>query len=462
VPETVLLVDDEPNILKVLTVVLERAGYDARTAESGEAALEKLRTDSPDVLVTDLKMPGIDGLELLGRSRADDPARPVILMTAHGTIETAVEAMKGGAFDYITKPINNNALLDALDKALNTRASREADGSADEGPASPEDPGSIYVGRSAAAAALLESVRRATRVDSTVLLVGETGVGKEIIARMLHDNGPRSSGPFQAVNSAALPANLIESELFGHEKGAFTGAEASKPGRFELADGGTLFLDEIGEMPRELQPKLLRVLQEQEFERVGGVKTRSTDVRVVAATNRDLAVMAGEGEFREDLYYRLSVVVLRLPPLRERREDIPLLAEHCLRRLATRFKVAPPPLSSEAAEALMRHDWPGNVRELQNLIERLMVLEGDGAIQAEAVSRQLEMSVRPLPVSESIKDQVGATSGAVEVQMIRKALEANNGNRTHAAAQLGISRRTLQLKMKRYGLQDRAPAGGGQ
>ncbi len=449
------MVDDEPNILKVLSMALEREGYEVAAAASGEEALESLGEAGVDAIVTDLKMPGMDGLELLRQIHEADPSSPVVLMTAHGTIETAVEAMKQGAFDYLTKPIDNAALFSVLDRALNTRALRDADGSSEtrlaDGATAPEK---IFLGDSQATKALIETMKRASKVDSTVLLVGETGTGKELIARLLHEGSGRP-GPFQAVNCAALPANLIESELFGYEKGAFTGAIASKPGRFELADGGTIFLDEVGEMPLEMQPKLLRVLQERSFERVGGVKTRTTNVRVVAATNRDLMELSAAGEFREDLFYRLNVISLRLPPLCERKEDIALLVEHFCKKLGTRFGQPARSFDDDATEALMAHDWPGNVRELENLIERLTVLEPEGLISADAVARELNASVRPLPSSGSIKDQVGATSEAMEIQMISKALEATEGNRTHAAAQLGISRRTLQLKMKRYGLQDR-------
>ena len=454
-PETILVVDDEVNIRKVLGVVLEREGYLVELAESAEDALDKLEDSRPDVLLTDLKLPGADGLALLRAARAADPDLPVVLMTAHGAIETAVEAMKRGAFDYLTKPIDNALLLQTLEKALNTRSSREADGvgpSTGEGQAASE---ATFLGESAAVRTLLEQVKRAAAVDSTVLLMGETGSGKELIARLLHESGLRASGPFQAINCAALPAGLIESELFGYEKGAFTGAVAPKPGRLELAAGGTVFLDEIGEMPLELQPKLLRALEEREFERVGGVKTRMMDARVVAATNRELREMVAEGLFREDLYYRLHVIVLRLAPLRERKEDIPLLAEAFCARLAKRFGRAAPRLTPEAEEALLRHDWPGNVRELQNLLERLMVLEPEETISAESVGRQLDAAIRPLAAANSLKDQVGATSDALEVQMIRRALDEHLGNRTRAAARLGVSRRTLQLKMKKLGLQDR-------
>ncbi|MCX7014834.1 MAG: sigma-54 dependent transcriptional regulator, partial [Candidatus Sumerlaeota bacterium] len=371
-------------------------------------------------------------------------------------IETAVEAMKRGAFDYLTKPIDNALLLQTLEKALNTRSSREADGAGPSTGSAQAASEATFLGRSVAVRALLEQVRRAAAVDSTVLLVGETGSGKELIARLLHESGPRAAGPFQAINCAALPAGLIESELFGYEKGAFTGAVAAKPGRLELAEGGTVFLDEIGEMPLELQPKLLRALEERTFERVGGVKTRSVDARVVAATNRELREMVAEGLFRDDLYYRLHVITLRLAPLRERKEDIPLLAEAFCARLAARFGRGAPRLSPEAAEALLRHDWPGNVRELQNLLERLMVLEPEDTITADAVARQLDAAIRPLASASSLlKDQVGATSDALEAQMIRRALDEHAGNRTRAAARLGVSRRTLQLKMKKLGLQDR-------
>ncbi len=451
-PETVLLVDDEPNILEVLRLAIEREGYRVQTALSAAAALEALADRPPDVMVTDLKMPGIDGRELLRRVRDIRPETPVVLMTAHGTIETAVQAMKQGAFDYLTKPIDNAALIEALDKALNARSLRDADSSAGAMPSADAEE-AAFLGQSPAARALLATVERAAAVDSTVLLIGETGTGKELIARMLHARGPRRGGPFQAVNCAARPATLIESELFGYEKGAFTGAAAAKPGRFELADGGTILLDEIGEMPLELQPKLLRVLQDQRFERVGGVKSRQVDARVVAATNRDLREQVAEGLFREDLFYRLNVITLPMPPLRERREDIPLLAERFCQQLAKRFGWPARELAGEAREILMRHDWPGNVRELQNLIERLTVLEPAGPITGDAVARELGAAARPLPASMGIKDQVGATSEALETQMIRKALEENDGNRTHAAARLGISRRTLQLKMKRYGMQ---------
>ena len=442
----ILIVDDEKNTRDGLTRALSPR-YEVRAAESASRALQVLEEQSVDVLLSDLRMPGMDGLTLMQRALARTPQPVCILLTAYGSIETAVDAMKHGAYDFLTKPVN----LDRLELLLR-RALRERDMES-ENRRLREQLDSRYgleqiIGQSLAIQEVFETIRQAAPSRATVLIQGESGTGKELVARALHQLSPRVQGPFVPLHCAALSSTLLESELFGHEKGAFTGAAELRRGRFELADGGTLFLDEVGEIPPAVQVKILRVLEERRFERVGGQETIETDVRLLAATNRDLRRMVDEGAFREDLFYRLNVVTIHLPPLRERPEDIPLLAGHFLKTLAAENGKKLEGLTPEAMSALMAYSWPGNVRELRNVIERMVVLARGETLGVRDIPAGLREGARGRGVSVS-----GALSlEEVEKQMILRALKAHDGHRIKAAAQLGISPRTLHRKLNEYGL----------
>ena len=486
----VLIADDEINIRRVLEAILRRDGYEVITAANGNEALAGMNRDI-NTVITDLKMPGLDGMGLLKRLSVDFPDVPVVMITAHGSVESAVEAVKLGAFDYVEKPFDQEQIRQIVAKALRTHMLSRRD-------ARPEDssPRGRFrlVGESGAIRQVYQVVEKVADTPSTVLITGESGTGKELVARALHDYSSRSSGPFIKINCAAIPKTLMESELFGYEKGAFTGAVGSKPGRFELAHGGSLFLDEIGEIPIEMQVKLLRVLQESEFERVGGIKTIKVDVRLITATNRDLAAEIISGGFRDDLYYRLNVVPIHLPPLRERREDIPLLVDHFLARFNERLKKQVTGVEPAAIDALVSHGWPGNIRELENVIERtILFCEGQlihvadlpgelgGApgqavppIAAEERSPSTTISSGNLPavpaaapsassaslppVGEevgSLKEAVRVETERVERELIQRALDETGGNVTKAARKLQISRKSLQTKMKELGLRDK-------
>ncbi len=457
----ILVVDDEPNLRRVLSAQLVRDGYDVHTAEDGEQGLAILGEHHVDLVITDLRMPKVDGMELLRKALAIDAELPVVMITAHGTVDNAVEALKTGAFDYITKPFDQSEVRSIVRKALRTRdlAAREATRS---DRAAPEARHGI-IGRSSAILGVYAILDRVADTPTTVLVTGESGTGKELVARALHEGSSRQARPFIKVNCAAIPHDLIESELFGYEKGAFTGAAGSKPGRFELATGGTLFLDEIGTIPIEMQVKLLRALQESEFERVGGIKTLRVDVRLVAATNTDLRKEIAAGHFREDLFYRLNVVPIHLPPLREREDDALLLARHFVEKSNARLGKHVEGIEPEADRALLVHAWPGNIRELENVIERA-VLFCDGP---KLRLRDLPLEVRddrtastPLPVStpmpgDGLKEQVKAATSRLERELIVHALDQTRGNVTHAARLLKISRKGLQLKMKELGLRER-------
>lgn len=461
----ILLADDEPNLRRVLSAQLTRDGYDVVTVEDGERALEALEQHHVDVVISDLRMPKVDGMTLLKRVVEVYPDIPVILITAHGTVDTAVEALKLGAFDYITKPFEQSEFRNVVGKAAKTREL-----SAQEVVAvGPREPGRFrLIGQSPKMVDLYQVIDKVADTPSTVLLTGESGTGKELIARALHENSSRRDLPFIRVNCAAIPSELIESELFGYEKGAFTGAVTSKPGRFELAHEGTLFLDEIGEIPVNMQVKLLRAIQEQEFERVGGIKTIGVDVRLVAATNRDLAEEIKAGRFREDLYYRLNVVQVRLPPLRERTSDIPLLVEHFIRRVRERLGKNVTGVTDAAMKYLVEHPWPGNIRELENVIERCLLF-ADG-VRVDVVDLPDEVRVSagvaaappsddlgaPLGETPGLKEAVREATSRVERQLIVRALEQMGGNVTHTARLLKISRKSLQTKMKELALREDA------
>jgi nitrogen regulation protein NR(I) len=471
---TILVADDEPNLRRVLSAILLREGYQVRQAENGEDAIDQL-DDAVDVVITDLKMPRIDGMAVLDHVSARHPSVPVIMITAFGSVDNAVLAVKKGAFDYIEKPFEKDQIRQIVAKAV-----AQADAN-QQAPSPAEASGEVgrygLIGTSPEMQGIFDIIDRVADTPSTVLITGESGTGKELVAKALHENSSRLGRPFIKINCAAIPKNLMESELFGYEKGAFTGATSSKPGRFELADTGTLFLDEIGEIPVEMQVKLLRAIQESEFERVGGIKTIKVDVRLITATNRDLEHEIRQGNFREDLYYRLNVVPLRIPPLRERGRDIPLLVEHIIKKFNERLGKSVEGIASDALETLARHRWPGNIRELENVLERTMLFcmspqieladipaEVSGAGR-ERVGRDdtptgsfaIAAAAEGLEVGEntSLKEVVRAETSRLERELIARALEETGGNVTQAAKLLKISRKSLQMKMKEFGLRDR-------
>jgi DNA-binding NtrC family response regulator len=433
----VLLVDDEPAMLKVLAGLLAQEKIATLTAPHAEAALRLLHAEDVGVLVTDLAMPGMDGLQLLEAALRIDPALQVILITAHGTDEVGRRAWELGAAGYVRKPFDRDEILFEVRRALSK---------AEAGAEVAENP-DLMVGRSAPMKEVFALVERVAPTSSTVLIRGESGTGKELVARAVHEGSKRKGKPFIKVICAALPETLIESELFGYEKGAFTGAAASKPGRFELADGGTIFLDEIGDLTPATQVKLLRVLQDRELERLGGTQTLKIDVRVLAATHRDLEALVKEGKFREDLFYRINVVPVRVPALRERREDVPPLVEHFLARYRKDHGKPSVRIDAPAVAALQAHEWRGNVRELQNMVERLVVLNQTGLILERDVAACLG---RPAPSAPAAP--LGASVAEAEKAAIVEALRSTNGNRTHAAKALGVSRRTLHNKLREYGI----------
>ncbi len=470
----ILVVDDEQNIRTVLRALLARDGHDVVCASSGDEAIAVLRRGDLHAVLTDLRMPGADGMAVLGYARRNYPGLPVVILTAHGTVDNAVEAIKQGAFDYLTKPFDHAEIRQVMDKALRAEASKERSrvGGEDRGESAERlavaDPFAAIVGDTPAMQEVFHLVRKVAPSPTTTLVLGESGTGKELIATAIHRLSDRAAGPLIKVNCTAIPDNLFESELFGYEKGAFTGAVASKPGRFELASGGTLFLDEIGELPREFQVKLLRVLQERTFERIGGVRPIEVDVRLIAATNVDLEDLVARGAFREDLYYRLNVVPIRLPPLRERREDIPALLQHFLDKFNAKLRRQVREVAPEAVSRLMRYAWPGNIRELENMMERVILLlesdvvgledlpqpiRGDGEAPARSASVALPRQ------GESLREVVRVHAEELERDLIVKALDANGWNVTHTAQRLGISRKGLQIKMKEYGLRRAAATG---
>lgn len=454
-----LIADDEASFRELLERRLSRKGYLVKAVGSGTEALAALAEEEFDAAIFDMKMPGLDGIATLKRAREIQPSLPVLILTGHGSIETAVEAIRAGAYDYLTKPCNLAELEAILERALERRALEVENRGLREALRRLGD-GLEIVGRSEPIRRLLDLTQRVAQGSMPVLIEGESGTGKELIARAVHLWSPRAAGPFIPVNAGALPAQLLESELFGHARGAFTGAVAAKPGLVELAEGGTLFLDEIGEMPLEVQAKLLRFLESHELRRVGETRIRRVDVRIVAATNRRLLDEVQAGRFREDLYYRLNVVTLHVPPLRERREDIPLLVEHFLARLGSEKEMVP-----EAVDVLMQQDFRGNVRELFNLVQRGVILSPDRFIAPE----DLGLAVRPARPGEQGGGGAGAASTAprvgggdaageafptleeMERAHIARALERTGWNRAQAAQLLGVSVRTLYRKIESYG-----------
>ncbi len=460
----VLVVDDESNLRKVLAAILRKEGYEVAIAENGEVAIAEFEKNGADVVITDMVMPKLGGLELLKAVHATRPDVPVIIITAHGTVDSAVEAIKAGAFDYITKPFEQAEIQSVVAKAARTQEANQAH-------VPPEGrPRTSIVGDSPQVQEIFKIIDKVADSPSTVLITGESGTGKELIATALHDGSSRKDKPLIKISCAAIPKDLMESELFGYERGAFTGAVTSKPGRFELADGGTLFLDEIGEVPIEMQVKLLRVLQESEFERVGGIKTTRVDVRLIAATNRDLAAEVDAGRFRKDLFYRLNVVPLHLPPLRDRRTDVPSLARHFIDKYNKRLNKKIEGIADDALVMLQAYPWPGNIRELENMMERVLLFADGPRIEVKdlpepvrtslqsAVAQTTDTDTATLMVGETpLKDFLKAKQAEIEKAFIVQALAKTDGNVTHAARLLGISRKSLQTKMKEFGLRDESP-----
>jgi DNA-binding NtrC family response regulator len=444
----ILIVEDEEKLRRVLELQLRSADFEVEQAETAEAGLKM--ADRADLVLTDLRLPGMDGLELIHVIRRQNTRTPIVVMTAFGTIETAVNAMKAGAADFLLKPFSLDHMMTVIRKALDVRALE------DENRKLREELGHRYefdniIGRSTAMQEIFATIERVAPTRATVLLAGESGVGKDLIARAIHYKSPRRDRPFVKINCTALPENLMESELFGYEKGAFTGANATKPGRFEQADTGTAFLDEIGDVPAAIQVKLLRVLQEREFERLGSNKTRHIDVRIIAATNQDLRAALEQGTFREDLYYRLNVVPLNIPPLRERTEDIPFLAEHFVKKLAAANASPVESITEEAIRRLLGYHWPGNVRELENVIERSLVLCSGTRLDAADIRLDTAPRARERSAEDFLPE--GLSLDEYEQSIIREALRRAAGNKSQAARLLGLTRNALRYRLAQMGLE---------
>jgi len=449
----ILVVDDEPNVRESFRLVLEDA-YDVIDVPDGAAALDAVRTSSVDLVLLDIRLPEMDGIEVLERLKALDEGVEVILVTAVKTVRTAVAAMKLGAFDYVTKPFDEDELLSLVRRALQKR-SLEREVTFLRGELARQHDREDIVGEHAEMQKLSRLITQVARTTTTVLITGESGTGKELIARAIHHRGPRRDKPFVPVNPAAIPESLVESELFGHEKGAFTGAHQRKLGRFELAQGGTLFLDEIGLLRPEVQAKLLRVLQEREIERVGGTHPIKIDVRIVAATNLDLKRAVASGAFREDLFYRLNVVPIAVPPLRDRIEDLPLLVDHFIRRYNHECNKRIEALTPDALAALSSYTWPGNVRELQNIVERTVVLVDGPLISAADLPLDLTISpTRPGSTSDKRRVDLNEASDRFERLIVQRVLEEARGNVSEAARVLGLHRNSLKVKLARWKLSD--------
>jgi len=458
---TVLIVDDERTLARSIRIFLSESGYDAEVAGDGEKALELLESLRPDVVFADVRLPGMGGIELLQRIRDFDATIPVVIMTAYGSIEGAVEAVKLGAFDYLKKPVDLEELKLLADRARETSLLKQ-ELSYYRGREARKLPFSGVIGESPALLTIMEQARQVAALDDTppVLITGETGTGKGLIAHTIHAYGPRASKPFIEVNCTALPANLMEAELFGHERGAFTDAKQSKIGLFEAAEHGFIFLDEIGDTELPLQGKLLRAIEERMVRRVGGIRDRKIDVRILAATNRDLEREAQQGTFRRDLYFRLAVILLRLPPLRERGDDVLLLANDFVRRFSAKYGKEVKRISADARDALLAYSWPGNVRELSHVIERA-VLWSQGAVLEES---QLSLTLQGEPEARATEPDSPLTIPGIlppkgtdlaqwEKAMIEQALRESGGNQTQTAQRLGVSRDTLRYRLKKYGIQ---------
>jgi DNA-binding NtrC family response regulator len=448
----VLVVDDDESLRRVMQVQLEQAGFKTTTAAYGAEALAMLQKSPPDLVITDLKMPGMSGIELLRNIRTDYPDVLVVMLTAFGTVESAVEAMKAGAYDYLTKPVHPDELelvarrslehLQLIEENRALRSSLDAKYGFEN-----------IIGRSNSLLYVLDMAARAAQTDATVLIHGETGTGKELLAKAIHFNSARREKPFVTINCGAIPKDLLESELFGHVKGSFTGAVAHRKGKVESADGGTLFLDEIGEMPLELQVKLLRLIQQGEIEKVGAPSASTVDVRVIAATHRDLEAMIEDGTFREDLYYRLSVIPLELPPLRERLDDIPQLVQHFFSKLKRKHGRENLVLPISLLPFFSNYRWPGNIRELENILERLVVLTPGDEITVSHLPAFLRREHPSIDTLNIDLPPQGISLEAIEKELIVKALEKFKWNQTHAAKYLDISRKALMYRMEKHGIQ---------
>jgi two-component system response regulator HydG len=451
----VLVVDDDPAHRLMLTTLLLEWGYRVKEADGGLSAVAKVREEPLDAVIMDVRMPDMDGIEATRRIHEYNPALPVMILTAFSSVPSAVEALKAGAYDYLTKPLDFDALRLALERALEHTHLRTENQELREQLARLRLP--EIIGKSAAMERLVELLALVAPSEATVLITGESGTGKGLVARAIHANSRRSRGPLVEVNCAAIPENLMETELFGHDKGAFTGADKARRGRFAQADGGTIFLDEVGELPLSMQAKLLRVLQDGQIQRVGSDEPIAVNVRILAATNRDLKRMTEEGSFREDLFYRLNVVAVEVPPLRQRKEDIPLLVDHFLRTFAEKNKRAVRGITPRAMDLLLKYDWPGNVRELENVMERAVILLRGEYLTEVELPLHLQ---RPEPSDSSASETEASphdaalfpslTLAEMERRLIEKVLEETGGNKSEAARRLGITRRTLKLKLKKY------------
>jgi two-component system, NtrC family, response regulator AtoC len=450
----VLVVDDEENIRLVLRTLLKKHGYDVEVADSGEVALAALEAFDPDVILTDVRMPRMGGLDLLGALKAKQHPATVIVMSAYGNVDLAIEAMKAGAYDYVSKPFKPDEIVLALRKAEERETLRRENRALKE-QIQKENQFESILAKSAQMIAIFKTVAKIADYKTTVLITGESGTGKELVARAIHTQSSRRGAPFVAINCGAIPENLLESELFGHKKGAFTDANADRRGLFEEANRGTLFLDEIGELPLSLQVKLLRVVQEEHIRRLGDSKDVKVDVRIIAATHRDLTADVKAGRFREDLFYRIHVLSIHIPPLRDRREDVGLLIDHFVTRNNARLGTNIRGVSSEGRKLLLEYTWPGNVRELENTIERAMVLAESDVLQIGDLPERIRDALDPVQVHLASGElSVKKTTAAIEQILIRRALQKTKGNRTRAADLLEISHRALLYKIKDYKITD--------
>ena len=458
--ERILIVDDELNVRHLLSEVVRKAGYEPHQAENGLEGVEKCRLLKPEVVLMDLRMPVMEGMEAFAIIHEEMPEVQVVLLTAFGNVGIAMEAMKRGAFDYLVKPANVAEVRTVIERALAVRK-QQAESLLNGEVGLKSEPDNRIVGCSAVMQNLFKSVGRVAQSNATVLISGESGSGKEVIAKAIHENSLRKDQPFVRIDCGSIPEGLMESELFGHEKGAFTGAIAAKPGKFEVASGGTLFIDEVGDLPLPLQVKLLRAIQEREFERVGGNAVLRMDVRIIAATNRNLPELVEQGRFREDLFYRLNVVPLHVPALRERAEDIPLLVDYFIKKAARAAGCMTPLLTQEARELLLRYSWPGNVRELANVLERAVVMS-NGVIDLPDVSGIANPLLTSTPRAEKSEEIVVPFAGTLremthclEREIIIRTLKKHGGNRMRSAQALDISRRSLLYKLEEHGLGER-------
>jgi two-component system response regulator AtoC len=449
----VLVVDDEESFRHLLSVILEKEGYEVETAKDGHEALEKLEQGLFDEVLCDIRMPRMDGIEFLKETKRIHVDSTIIMISAYGTLDTAIEAMKLGAYDYVSKPFKPDEIVLTLKKAQEREKLRRENIYLRK-EVKKEYNFNNMISKNEKMMGIFDTIGKVARYKSTILITGESGTGKELVAKAIHFNSDRSSSPFIAVNCGAIPENLLESELFGHVKGSFTDAIRTKKGLFEEADGGTLFLDEIGELPLSLQVKLLRVLQDGEFRRIGDSRSIKIDVRIIAATVKDLEKAVKEGEFRDDLFYRLNVLPLRIPPLRERKEDVPLLVEHFMKKFIENLGKGVKGVTPEALKTMLKYPWPGNVRELENMVERGLVLTETDMIDVDNLPPEVYRPRESAAFSQLEEYSIKKATKILETELIRKALRKTHGNHTHASRILEISHRTLLYKIKEYGIQD--------